>query len=228
MLRGDQPHDTCFRVSHWVQEVARHTIQGKRVTSSHGMRLRPALAEASTNPSRYVAVQTAKATTGRKRKRSMESLTQEKRGRGRPPGVRKPLSQKILDTSLPLQSKPIPHTPSAFSLPGASSAMRKKSASPQKKGKYLDQPKASAGVDLEYLETCSPRVKQMSIQTVREVYGQLPAPVTYLYQKLDAIPHGLIPSELRVYLSAETFIFMTAANLKTGLVPTRSANSPKI
>ncbi len=198
MLCTDQPHDTFVSVSHWVQEVARHT-QGKRVTSFHGMKLRSvssckpnrrfALAEASTNPRR------------------------------RPPGVLKP------DTSL---SEPTPDTHSAFSRSGASSEIRKKSASPRKKAKFLDQPKASAGVDLQYLETCSPRVKQMSIQNVRVAYGQLPASVTHLYQKLNAIPHGLIPSELRVYLSAATLIFMTTANLDLDLVPTRSANSPKI
>lgn len=224
MLCTDQPHDTFVSVSHWVQEVARHT-QGKRVTSSHGMKLRSvssckpnrrfALAEASTNPRRYVSVQTAKVTAERKRKRSMENPKQAKRSRGRPPGVLKP------DTSL---SEPTPDTHSAFSRSGASSEIRKKSASPRKK----DQPKASAGVDLQYLETCSPRVKQMSIQNVRVAYGQLPASVTHLYQKLNAIPHGLIPSELRVYLSAATLIFMTTANLDLDLVPTRSANSPKI
>ncbi len=234
----DQPHDTYVSVSHWVQEVAQYTIQGKGVTSSHGMKLRsvssckpnrrPALAEASTNPRRYVYVQRAEATTGRKRKRPMENAKQEKRGRGRPPGVRKPLNQNPSDTSLPLLGKPTPDTPSAFSRSGASSEVRRKSASPRKNAKFLDQPKVSAGVDLQYLETCSPRVKQMSIQNVRAVYGQLPASVTHLYQKLNAIPHGVIPSELRVYLSAATFIFMTAANLDLGLVPTRSANSPKI
>ena len=230
-------HDTFGSVSHWVQEVAQHTIQGKGVTSSHGMRLRsvssckpnrrPALAEASKNHQRYVSVQTAKPATGRKRKRPMENPTQEKRGRGRPPKVPRTLSQNVLDTSLPLLSKPTPDTPSTFSRSGATSGIRKKSTSPRK-AKFLDQPKSSAGVDLRYLETCTPRVKQMSLQDVRVAYGQLPASVANLYQKLNAIPHGVIPSELRVYLSAATFIFKTAADLKTGRVSTRSANSPKI
>lgn len=124
-----------------------------------------------------------------------------KRQRGRP---RKDhiseSSQQAADTHLPEEL--------ALSLPDLSirpseaSSRRRMSQSPRKRtDTSLDQTRTNANVTLAFLETCKPSVQLLSYDEVRtspSVRARMSAAVEDLHKRLQQIPNGVIPSELKV------------------------------
>ena len=134
-----------------------------------------------------------------------------KRHRGRP---KKAISESSQQSALYKLPDKLPDE-LAFPLPDRSirpsegSPQRRKSQSPRKKNDTsLDQTKTPANITLAYLETCSPSVKLLSHQNVRDlesVRAQMSAAVEDLHNRLQHIPHGLIPSELKVSWNCSFF-----------------------
>lgn len=216
--------DLATRISQWTQEVARdikqeHTSEpglGQRRSTrlqSLASKSRLSLAEISANP-RLRKRKTpqddpsiATSSVGAKRIRTMVAKEMEvvevpKRGRGRP--------RKIPDSSQ--QPVTLPHhahrsssrpdlTPALTFSIAASATPRGKSQSPRKRNnKYLDQPRTIATVDIPFLQSCRPGIRLLDYQAVRASAKTrpIPAQVQHLHKKLQDIPHGLIPSELKV------------------------------
>lgn len=93
--------------------------------------------------------------------------------------------------------------------PSEGSPQRRKSQSPRKKNDTsLDQTKTNANITLAFLETCKPSVQLLSLQDVRALPGvraRMSAAVEDLHKRLQQIPNGLIPSELKVSWNCSFF-----------------------
>lgn len=94
---------------------------------------------------------------------------------------------------------------------------RKKSASPSKRSRTLDQTKSPAAIDLTFLETCKPSTKMRIFSEVRQKGIDIPAAVLHLHEKLLDTPEGFIPSELKV----RCYLFQGSIRFVTNMAHTR-------
>lgn len=86
--------------------------------------------------------------------------------------------------------------------PSEASPRRRMSQSPRKRtDTSLDQTRTNANITLAFLETCKPNVQLLSyddVRTLPSVRARMSAAVEDLHKRLQQIPNGLIPSELKV------------------------------
>ena len=108
------------------------------------------------------------------------------RPRGRPPGSKNKIQ--------PVLTSPESLAPSSLS----KSSSKPKSGSP-KRGKSRANVKLDASIELAYLKSCRPSVRLMTPAEALET-GPIPPKIQSLYQKLDDVPLGCIPAELKVRL----------------------------
>lgn len=141
----------------------------------------------------------------RKRGRLMQGDEEIQRGgkrqRGRPrKGLDSESGQRAPATVLP--DELVPLLPDLSIRPSEASPRRRTSQSPRKRtDKYLDQAATNANITLAFLETCTPSVRLRSYSDVRsspDLHARMSAAVESLHQRLQRIPSGLIPSELKV------------------------------
>ncbi|KAL9123594.1 MAG: hypothetical protein Q9217_006989 [Psora testacea] len=219
------PSDLLKRIDCWIKEVARYTEDYTRAPTrtsdfrgrgfgANGMRLRSSakrtgLAEISGNkqtPKRKVSDVMEDKPQGETRKKTktneeIEHRGREHRGRGRPKGSKNKGTLDGGQHALPLRSPPfsIPNLPSSDLLPSGNSGLSpRKGGSPKKKGvKRLDQAMSEASIDMAYLATCAPAIRQTDFPSLRAAKKDIPTTVIGLYNKLRNVPHGVIPSELK-------------------------------
>ena len=174
--------------------------------TEHKRQRRPGLTEISYNlrrRSRNSFNCTVKQTTDTTRKLLMDESEPPKRRRGRPRRIPDTVAQNSLDQAVPV-----------FDAQGRSqsSILRRTSSSPRKHAKHIDQPRAPTSIDMPYLGRCNPRVRMKSFQEAKSTY-QMPQSVITLHTRLQDIPLGLIPSELKVGTRAQLSLFVSAAEL---------------
>lgn len=186
-------------VNHWAWEVAKHQRQR-----------RAGLAEISYNlqgRNRNSSDDTANEAIGIKRKLSMNESEPTKRRRGRPRRITDTAAQNPI---LGAQSRP---SPAFFATDQSqSSKLRRKSASPRKNARHIDQPRAPTSIDMPYLGRCNPRVKMKSFQEAKSAY-KMPHSVLNLHTRLQNIPLGLIPGELKVGTRTQLSLSMSVSKL---------------
>ena len=190
------------QVSHWAEEVAKHKRQR-----------RPGLFEISYNLRRHghnSFVDGAREDPSKKRKRPMDEPEPQKRGRGRP---RKDIpASNSLSKPIPIlgaQSRPNSALVTDQSQPSVS---RRKSASPRKNAKHIDQSRAPTSIDMPFLGRCNPRVKRKSFQAARTAYN-MPESVLNLHTRLQDIRLGFIPLELKAGIQMQLSLSRNVAEL---------------
>ena len=102
--------------------------------------------------------------------------------------------------ALPTRSLPssIPDLPPLGSTANPSSPSRK-STSPRKRKIYtFDKAISEAAIDMAYLASCTPAVKQTNMRALKASGKQIPPAVLGLYDKIAQIPDFAFPSELMV------------------------------
>ena len=141
----------------------------------------------------------------RKRGRSIQGDEEIQRGgkrqRGRPrKGLNSESGQRAAATFLP--DNIVPLLPDLSIRPSEASPRRRKSQSPRKRtDTNLDQAATNANITLAFLETCTPSVQLLSYDEVRsfpDIRTRMSPAVESLHQRLQRIPSGLIPLELKV------------------------------
>ena len=111
-----------------------------------------------------------------------------KRGRGRPP------TQRAEQETAMMHPPPLLPTPSASSWRPTPAS---RPSSPRKQSvKPLTQERSSKTVDLDTLRTCDPALLPLSSVAARR-QGSLSPAVRRLVQRLQSLPPGLVPSELK-------------------------------
>ena len=131
-----------------------------------------------------------------------------KRQRGRPrKDIISESSQQVANTHLPEELAS--SLPDLSIRPSEASPRRRISQSPRRKTeKSLDQTRTNANITLAFLETCKPSVQLLSYDDVRtspSVRARMSAAVEDLHKRLQQIPNGLIPSELKVSWNSPFF-----------------------
>ena len=211
-----QPPELLARINRWQEEVVTDTLRFTRQPPAksylphlpHRMNLRsratrPPLAEVSENP--------------RTRKRKMPASTASKGGRKGAKGAkvdddedevmnenapRRGRSSKLRDQELvnhpdfDLQMRLEP--PPTIWSPSRPGSPRKASTSPSKKQITLDKQISEAAIDMKYLERCDPATHLTKFQDLRLDGTKIPSAVEELFETLEGIPQGLIPSTLEV------------------------------
>lgn len=215
--------DSVARISQWAQEVDRDMKQEHTERPNSGQRhsarlqafaieSRPGLVDISANPrlrKRKTSQDpdTAASHVSAKRVRTMvkdevQVVEVEKRGRGRPRKVHQSSKEPVTLPHHTHQSSSRPDlTPAPVFSMAESSLSRRKSRSPRKRNtRYLDQPRTVAAIDIPFLQSCSPAIRLLDYHAIRaSVKAQtIPTQVQHLHTTLQNIPHGLIPSELKV------------------------------
>ena len=64
--------------------------------------------------------------------------------------------------------------------------------------KTIDQPASTTSIELRFLESCDPSVKQRIPEEVRAEYNSIPEEANNLLKALREVPKGVIPSTLKV------------------------------
>ena len=186
--------DECKQINHWAQEVAKHKRQRRTGLTgiSHNLRSSKTANHLHKNNTERL---------GAKRKSQMGESEPTKRGRGRPPRVRPaadPKVQNSFDKSTPVHGEfnnaPMPLLQKAQT---QSSGSRQKSISPRKNAMHIDQRRTPTNIDMPYLARCNPRVIRKDFQKAKATYN-IPKSVLDLHSRLQDVPSGLIPLELKV------------------------------
>lgn len=194
------------RISQWANEVTRHTQAPlTNATQSYQSKLRSSTKR--TYPTCSKPAPLAKATANPrlpKRKAFVMSDSPQKppvvslkRARGRPRTKDLP----NVEGTGSIAEESTPDAPSSIPiLPPSKSSRASKSRSPTKKTTLpsLNQAKSEIAIDMIYLRSCTPPVKRMSLQDLREKQDKIPLAVECLYKKLKNIPPGVIPQQLKV------------------------------
>lgn len=217
--------DLFTRIDQWAQEMVTYTEQQtQRWTRSSGnsmtlrsLSARQGLTEISINPHsrkrKAAAAMDGRNEAGAGKKTRMDG--EPPKQRGRPPGPKNNAKRANEDEgngdedyqplSLPNRSRlpsSVPDLPPPSKSSAKSGSPSRNSTSPGKKGLLtLDKAKSEAAIDMAYLETCTPAVKQTSFQALRASKKKIPSAVLSMYNKLKNVPHGAIPLELEVVLS---------------------------
>ena len=214
-----------------VNNTLQISTQGRlQKYEAHHMKLRsrdtrPALAEVSGNPSSRKRKASTMADAPPKKYGKKAVMDENAEGvaprprRGRPPKTQqhdneaemkqspfRPHGQltnnaeraRRREPSLPIRTE-LP--PSIWS-PSRSSSPRK--ASPSKKGQItLDKPMSEAAIDMDYLSRCDPAVHLITFRELKLEGIGIPLPVDGLFRKLQGVPLGVIPHELKVSSSSQ-------------------------
>ena len=193
---------------------------------------RAALAETSSNPrlcqqkasQNHTTAVHAKVKRGRSMQGDGEVSRGGKRPRGRPrKDVTSESSQQAADAHLP--DELMFSLPDLSVRPSEASPRRRMSQSPHKRtGTNLGQTRTNANVTLDFLQTCQPSVQLLSYEDIRAspaVRARMPAGVEILHKRLQDIPNGLIPSELKVRVSTVALNNTCSPDNRMHLRPTR-------
>ena len=196
---------TKSRVEIWAETVARETA---------ATQVNDVLSPISTNPRRgkHKAVfEPLRINPNRSCKRAKVMAekeaeisnrhTEERRGRGRPPGRLRGQGRgrgqaKNADIAAVAPSVAF-DPPSLADSSLAASKLPSRPGSPKKRGKDVNNPRSDAGIDMKFLESCRPSIKLRSHQEARR-HGPLPQMVVDLYKRLNETPDGFIPARLKV------------------------------
>ena len=127
--------------------------------------------------------------TGRQGDPVKEEAGEKKRGR--------PLGSKN-------KTQPVLAPGEIFAPPSPSKSSSKGKPASPKRTKSRANARTDASIDLAYLKSCTPSVK-LKTPLEAERKGPMPPRTRSLYEKLDDVPVGCIPVELKVSLSI-TFI----------------------
>ena len=214
------------RINQWAHEVAENT-QAPPATATQSYRsklrssIKPAhLTEASSNPRLPKRKAFAMSDSPEKPPDSPS-----KRSRGRPKTKGAPNTEgagSISDQSAPRAPSSVPN------LPPSKTSRASKSRSPKKRNTLptFDQTKSETAIDMIYLRSCTPSVKRMSFQDLRKKQAKIPPAVEYLYKKLNSLPPGVIPQQLKVrYLPG---MWGGIANSLLGCVRARRINTSQV
>ena len=208
------PCDLFDQIENWSQAVSQqadHSLQRPPPSPRH-LRPRPVpRPKPSTERFRYLAP-----TSGNPRKRKAP-LDEERDGYSAAAGKRAkkmsgntgnqedPVKEKTgeIKRGRPLGSKnktqPV-LTPGEFFVPPSpsKSSSKAKPGSP-KRAKSRANARTDASIDVAYLRSCTPSVK-LKTPLEAEKKGPMPPKTRSLYEKLDDVPVGCIPVELKVRL----------------------------
>ncbi|KAL9595272.1 MAG: hypothetical protein Q9219_006548 [cf. Caloplaca sp. 3 TL-2023] len=205
LMQNSQSQNQYFNILQWRQDVT-DTIRSRkppqRIAGSSNCKgsqyLRQPLTEISYNP------RLIKDTASRKRKMDDEewqfgpsTTNVPKRGRGRPPKLPLSASEKLV--KIPIRD----HHPSTDASQSETSSRKLMSRSHSRSGKgkqiakTFDDPKSLHTITISYLAQCNPSVIQMSVRDFRVEHGQLPEETASLLSKMQSIPKGVIPSDLK-------------------------------
>ena len=113
---------------------------------------------------------------------------------GRPAKKREPVASR--EVTIPFRTDVPPSEPSR----SGSISPSKGSRSPSKRGQltvYKSIPEAA--IDMYYLSRCNPAVQLTGFRQLKEDRSGVSSLVTDLFEKLQNIPHGLIPLTLKVF-----------------------------
>jgi len=195
------------RISQWANEVARHTQAPlTTATQSYRSKLRSSTKRAHPTSSTKPAPLAKASSNPRLPKRKAFAMSDSpqkppdvtsKRARGRPRTKDPP----NIEGTGSIAGESAPGAPSSIpTLPPSKSSRASKSRSPMKKTTLpsLNQTKSEIAIDMVYLRSCTPPVKRMSFQDLREKQDKIPLAVEYLYKKLNNLPPGVIPQQLKV------------------------------
>ena len=120
----------------------------------------------------------------------------QKKGRGRP-------------RKCPMQEIPILRPAPQLDAQTTSSRSPSKSPScksPSRKGaKFFDKPSSTTTIDMKVLETCSPSVKQRSLEDAKRTC-KVPSEVPRFHSRLESVPLGGIPRRLQVSPTLLSFL----------------------
>ena len=114
---------------------------------------------------------------------------------GRPRKLRD--QELVTRPDLDLQIRPGP--PTIWS-PSGPSSPSSAATSPSKELITLDKQISDAAIDMQYLERCNPATHLTTFQGLRLNGRKVPSAVEQLFEKLEGIPQGVIPSTLEVIL----------------------------
>lgn len=91
-----------------------------------------------------------------------------------------------------------PSIPDTVWAPSRSTSPSKATSSPSKKGQIpLDKPISEAAIDMQYLRLCNPAVYLTNFSSLRIKLQEVSSPVRELFEKLNRVPPGPVPSALQ-------------------------------
>ncbi|KAL8726540.1 MAG: hypothetical protein Q9166_006647 [cf. Caloplaca sp. 2 TL-2023] len=217
-------------INQWRQDVAdtiRHrkprnlqaSNSSSRILRSSRQITRPGLAEISGNRQNAIPDtqntnrRAGAADSTRKRKRNMSTNRSSKQNeqdvdwtpglearRGKPRG-RPPLNRNIQSTRATTQKIALNNQGQPQGSVRSSTGSRSRSRS--RNPKTMDQPASTTSIELRFLESCDPSVKQRMPERVRAEYNSIPEEANNLLKALREVPTGVIPSTLEALYESE-------------------------
>ena len=209
------PCDLFDQIGNWSQAVSQqadHSLQ-RPPPSPRNLRTRPVpRPKPSTEQSRHLAP-----TSGNPRKRKAP-LDEKGNGHSAAAGKRAkkmsgntgnrgdPMREETAEKKRgrPLGSKnktqPVLTPGEIFAPPSPSKSSSKGKPGSPKRAKSRANARTDASIDLAYLRSCTPSVK-LKTPLEAEKKGPMPLKTRSLYEKLDDVPVGCVPVELKVRLS---------------------------